>query len=64
MTYSETQPYRILVRGDSFCVVDDQQQDVMACRDERSAQHYADLLNRAYRRGYRNGYRDANPRDP
>ena len=61
MPNPEAEPHKIVVRGDKYGVVDDQQRDVIAGRDERSAQHYADLLNKAYRRGYRLGYRDAKP---
>ena len=59
MDYSESEPYDIVPRGDSNCVVDDQGRDVITRRDEHSARHYADVLNRAYRHGYRRGYRDA-----
>ena len=33
--------------------------NIMTCRDRRSAEHYAVLLNRAFRKGYKLGFRVA-----
>ena len=52
-------PYHVVFDEDRYCVRADNDQQVLACGDERSAQHYVSLLNNAYRRGYRAGYRDA-----
>jgi hypothetical protein len=52
-------PYRVVVEDDRYCVRADNDQQILACGDERSAQHYVSLLNKAYQRGYRAGYRDA-----
>ncbi len=38
-------------------VVDASGTAILECRDGPSAQHYVELLNRAYRAGYRAGYR-------
>ena len=52
-------PYSVAVSEQRYMVVDDQQNEIVACGDPRNAEHYATLLNKAFQRGYRQGYRDA-----
>lgn len=52
-------PYRAVSDQGRYCVLADDDQQILACGDERSAQHYVSLLNQAYQRGYRAGYREA-----
>ncbi len=60
--YEENEsPYRVVVSDQRHIVVDEMQNEIIACGDPRSAGHYATLLTKAYQRGYRKGYRDAQP---
>ena len=58
MTADESIPYAIDAE-DSNRVVDGAGRTVVQCQDAMSAQHYVELLTRAYRSGYRAGYREA-----
>ena len=49
--------FRVEQRDDKFDVVNQSDVVVMECRDEASAQHYAQLLSKAYSAGYKSGLR-------
>lgn len=49
--------YQVVARDDDFLVVDNTDRTIMQCRDIHSAQHYATLMNSAYRAGYKIGFR-------
>ncbi len=51
--------YRVYEDDSGFRVVDDSDQTIVTCRDKRSAEHYATILQRAYNQGYRIGFRAA-----
>jgi hypothetical protein len=51
--------YHVDHEDDTWGVYDAQGQRVCACGSELNAQHYAEMLNRAYKRGYKAGYRAA-----
>ena len=53
----DEQVYRVYEDESGFRVMDDNGQTVVTCRDKRSAEHYATLLQRAYNKGYRAGFR-------
>lgn len=55
----EQEPYRVLPKDSTYCVVDDNDRTVLTCRDEPSAGHYVALLTQAFRRGYKVGFREA-----
>ncbi len=56
----QNQPYRVTPHDSgSYRVLDATGQTVCSCHDADNAQHYATLLNQAYRRGYKAGYRAA-----
>jgi hypothetical protein len=54
--------YRVELTDGRYRLLDASGDAVLECTDESSAHHYADLLNKAYRRGYRQGNRDARAR--
>ena len=56
---SEVKPYRVTQTDKKFSVEDDLGGVILSCGDRGSAEHYAALLNQAFRNGYRNGFRDA-----
>lgn len=58
MSDAETRAYTVEQRGDGWLVIAPGGSTLLECRDEHSARHYEELLNRAYRAGYRSGYRD------
>ncbi len=49
--------YRIVQNDDEYRVQTGDGYVVVTCRDPHSAQHYASLLDQAYRVGYKAGYR-------
>jgi len=49
--------YRVEARDEKYAVVTADDTVVLECRDAPSAQHYAEMLNRAWQRGYKAGYR-------
>ncbi len=51
--------YRVISEADAHAVVDSDGRQIMACRDARSAEHYASMLSQAFDPGYRIGYRAA-----
>ena len=51
------QPYQVVMQQSDYAVVDSSKRTVVTCRNEHNAQHYAELLNRAYERGYKAGYK-------
>lgn len=55
----DREAYRVVATEQQFDVVSASDQVVMSCRDSRSANHYATLLNQAFRAGYTAGFRDA-----
>jgi hypothetical protein len=55
----ENRPYRCRQQGDRYRVEDAGGNCVMECADRLSAEHYADLLGKAYASGYKAGYRAA-----
>jgi hypothetical protein len=54
---SDTNPFRTEQQGDRYRVEDGTGRCMLECRDRASADHYVDLLNKAYASGYRAGYR-------
>ena len=52
-------PYYVQQDDAGFRVRDDNEVTLMTCSDRRSAEHYATLLNRAYRKGFKAGFREA-----
>ena len=55
----EALPYRVESEGDGYRVVDREGNVVISSGSAANAEHYAALLNQAYRRGYKAGFRDA-----
>lgn len=55
----DQETYRVVATEQQFDVVSASDRVVMSCRDSRSANHYATLLNQAFRAGYKAGFRDA-----
>ncbi|MCO6457114.1 MAG: hypothetical protein J5I93_17600 [Pirellulaceae bacterium] len=55
----DERPYAIDQDETGYRVLDDTGQVVIRCRERASAEHYAELLTRAYRKGYRLGFRAA-----
>ena len=51
--------YEVREDAAGFQVRDAAGANIMTCRDRRSAEHYAVLLNRAFRKGYKLGFRAA-----
>jgi hypothetical protein len=49
--------YRVEGRDARFLLVDESGETIMACGDERNAEHYAVLMKQAYRKGYKTGYK-------
>ncbi len=47
--------YRVEQRPSGWCVVNASGRVIMTCGDERSAAHYATLLNEAWEAGFRAG---------
>lgn len=58
MSADET-PYTIEETEAGFRVLSPDGYPVLECRDRHSADHYVELLSRAYRNGYKAGYRAA-----
>ena len=52
-------PFQPVSDQGRFRILDESGATVLECGDAGSAQHYATLLNQAYRRGYKSGYRAA-----
>ncbi len=50
--------YAVKARDGRFEVCAATGRVIMVCHDDRSAAHYASLLNEAFRAGYKKGYRD------
>ena len=50
-------PYQVEARGEKHAVIASGETVILECRDAPSAQHYAEMLNRAWQRGYRAGYK-------
>ena len=55
----DQETYRVVATEQQFDVVSASDRVVMSCRDSRSANHYATLLNQAFRAGHKAGFRDA-----
>lgn len=53
------QAYSIGRDGVQIRVLDWEGNTVLVCGDERSAEHYAAMMNEAFRRGFKAGYRKA-----
>ena len=51
------QAYHVIYQQDAFCVVDFSDRTIVSCQNEINAQHYAELLNAAYKNGYKAGYK-------
>ncbi len=65
MTGREEKAYRVQATEDGrWALVDAAGVTIMAARDERNVQHYAELLNRAWSDGFRRGFRAARRADP
>ena len=56
---NESPPYAVEQDDGKFAVVSATGMNILQCSDRRSAEHYVDLLNKAYRAGYKAGYRAA-----
>ena len=50
-------PYRFEELDEVFRVLSPDGYNVLDCHDRHSAEHYVELLNRAYRNGFKAGYR-------
>ncbi len=59
MDDEEQGPFRAEERTGTWMVADDTGRALCACGSRENAEHYATLLNEAYRRGRRDGYRAA-----
>jgi len=57
MGSDDTAPYWVDEQPAAYRVKDGSDNTVLQCADRTSANHYADLLNKAYRSGYKSGYR-------
>lgn len=55
----ENEPYTVQPEDGRFRVVDWEGNELLACGDQPSAEQYAVLMNRAFRRGYKAGFRKA-----
>ncbi|WP_182869871.1 hypothetical protein [Stieleria mannarensis] len=60
----ESQLFHVVEESGKFEVLDPSGRSLMTCRDTASAEHYATLLNQAYKRGYKDGYREAKSLNP
>ena len=56
---SDKPAYHVEPHDESYGVVSPTGMNVMECRDEYSANHYAALLTKAYQTGFRAGFRQA-----
>lgn len=56
-TTNEDSAYVVEPRDNAFAVVSPSGMTIMECTDEHSANHYAELLTRAYRIGFKAGIR-------
>lgn len=69
MPDDEAQPFHVHQADDAYHVYQgsdiarDGGRIIMKCHDEASAEHYAALLNAAYKSGYKAGYRAARRTD-
>ena len=52
-----TLPYQVIKQQNGYTVVDSNRRTVITCQNERNADHYAELLSKAYERGYKAGYK-------
>jgi len=55
----ENDPYTVEPDAGRFRVVDWEGNVILACGDSPSAEQYAELMNRAFRRGFKAGFRKA-----
>jgi hypothetical protein len=53
----ESEPYTVQPEAGRFGVVDWEGNVILMCGDLPSAEQYADLMNRAFRRGFKAGFR-------
>jgi hypothetical protein len=51
------QIYQVVKQQNAYTVADSSNRTVVTCHNELNAQHYAELLNKAYERGYKAGYK-------
>ena len=58
----ETVPYTVQPEAKQFAVVDWEGAVVVVCGDAHSAEQYAVLMTKAFRRGYKAGFRTARKR--
>ncbi|MGD8591982.1 MAG: hypothetical protein PVF82_04075 [Gammaproteobacteria bacterium] len=49
--------YQVVKQQDVYAVVDSSKRTAVTCQNQLNAQHYAELLNKAYQRGYKAGYK-------
>jgi hypothetical protein len=52
----ERQPYTVEAEGGRFRVLDWEGRVILVCDDAPNAEHYAVLMNQAFRRGFDAGY--------
>ena len=57
MDNDESKAYRIVAHEGRYRLLDAEGQALLECRDEASAGHYVELMNKAWRGGFRAGYR-------
>ena len=50
--------YTVQTQNENCAVVDAMERTIVTCRDKLNAEHYATLLNQAYKSGYKQGYAD------
>ena len=55
----ESQLFQVAEESGKFEVLDPSGRSILTCRDAASANHYAVLLNKAYKHGYKDGYHAA-----
>jgi hypothetical protein len=49
--------YYVVKQSDDYCVMDSSNRTIVSCQNELNAQHYAELLNKAFKSGYKAGYK-------
>jgi hypothetical protein len=55
----ESEPYNVQPEAGRFSIVDWEGNVILVCGDSPSAEQYAALMNRAFRRGFKAGFRKA-----
>lgn len=58
------QYYQVVKQQNEYLVIDENHNTVIECRDQFNAQHYAELLSRAFYLGYKAGRKDGRKHEP